>query len=197
MTIPPASRRKCLRSLGVGLRANKDSKPRSMRKPASLVYVCAFMTPPDQSANDVSQHAVMAAGMAPSVFCADADAVGAMRINPASEEAAYRARLTETFFSATRRAPRPHASSRRSIATSPSVWRASLRRRPSAGSAASRATTFTVSDRAIPPAAQDFMIASVDSALGSKTHVQTLWASHSPFLSQPDKLAAALIAATA
>jgi pimeloyl-ACP methyl ester carboxylesterase len=163
----------------------------------ALVYVCAFMTPPGQSANDVSQHAVMAAGMAPSVFCADADAVGAMRINPASEDAAYRARLTETFFG-----DAPGAEAARFIETLHCDEPVGVAREPSPATIGRfgrvpRHYIRCLADRAIPLAAQDFMIASVDSALGSKTHVQTLWASHSPFLSQPDKLAAALIAAIA
>jgi hypothetical protein len=59
-----------------------------------VIYLCAFMALPRKSAGDLSQHAMMAAGMAPSSFWA----VGAMRINPASEDAAYRVRLKEDFF---------------------------------------------------------------------------------------------------
>ncbi|MEX1057330.1 MAG: hypothetical protein WED11_06345 [Natronospirillum sp.] len=38
-------------------------------------------------------------------------------------------------------------------------------------------------------AGQDYMIAAVDAALGSKTAQYTLDSSHSPFFSQPEKLA--------
>lgn len=158
----------------------------------AVVYLCAFMAPPGKSANDVSQHAAMAAGMAPSLFCADADVVGAMRINPGSENAAYRARLKETFFGdvpsadAARFAETLHCDEPVSVALESSP--AMVGRTP-------RHYIRCLADRAIPVAAQDFMIASVDAALGSKTRVQTLESSHSPFLSQPDKLAAALITA--
>jgi predicted acylesterase/phospholipase RssA len=37
-------------------------------------------------------------------------------------------------------------------------------------------------------AGQDFMIAAVDAAMGGKTKIRTLTASHSPFYSQPAKL---------
>jgi hypothetical protein len=48
-------------------------------------------------------------------------------------------------------------------------------------------------DRAIPLTGQDHMIATVDTAIGSKTTTHTLESSHSPFLSQPANLAKILI----
>ena len=49
-------------------------------------------------------------------------------------------------------------------------------------------------DHAVPIAGQDHMIRAVDdSSIGSRTIIHTLDSSHSPFLSQPDKLASILI----
>jgi hypothetical protein len=43
-------------------------------------------------------------------------------------------------------------------------------------------------DRAIPLAGQELMIAAMDEAIGMKTAVHRLEASHSPFLSKPGQL---------
>src|SRR6202008_3621466 len=51
-------------------------------------------------------------------------------------------------------------------------------------------------DRAIPLAGQDFMIAALDAAIGGRTRVHSLTASHSPIYSQP-KLLADLLAGIA
>ena len=48
-------------------------------------------------------------------------------------------------------------------------------------------------DKAITLSMQDEMIAMVDAQIGNQTQVHTLYASHSPFLSMPDKLAEILI----
>lgn len=115
-----------------------------------------------------------------------------MRINPASEDESYGARFKETFFD-----DQQGAEAARFIETlhcDEPVGVASESSPATIGqfSCVSRHYFRCLIDRAIPAAVQDSIIASV-SVLRSKT----LWASHSPFLSQPDKLAAALIAATA
>jgi hypothetical protein len=51
----------------------------------------------------------------------------------------------------------------------------------------------TTQDRAIPLPGQDYMVATVDGAIGGRTTTHTLESSHSPFLSQPAALSKILI----
>ena len=159
---------------------------------AAVVYLTAFLLAPGVPPFAIMTHETMAAAVVPSLFCADPEVVGALRLNPRSDDPAYRARLKDAFYGdvsdnefaaiATTLHPDEPASTamRRSAVTT------------SRFGAIPRHYIRCTEDHAITIAGQDYMIAAADAALGGATTVHTLEASHSPFLSQPDALTALL-----
>lgn len=156
---------------------------------SALVYVAAFLLAPGIPPIHVIQHETMAAALVPSLFGADPAVVGALRLDPRSEDADYRARFKSAFYADVGDAevaaflPSLHCDEPLSTAVRPSAV--------TAGRMGSipRHYVRCAADRAITIEGQDYMIASMDASLGSATVRHTLAASHSPFLSQPDALA--------
>ncbi len=120
--------------------------------------------------------------------------VGAIRIDPRSEDSDYREQLRLAFFgdvSPTDFAlelTHMHCDEPVRPVLTPSVMTAERFGR------VPRHYFRTLEDRAILIAAQDFMISAVDIAMGNLTHAHTLATSHVPYLSQPDAVAEILLA---
>ena len=156
---------------------------------SAAVYLTAFMLPPGMVAGQMIQHELMAEAMVPSLFMADPEQVGALRIDTASPDPAYRARARETFYADLSDAQfetalaHLHPDEPAQVAGVPSnVTRARF------GSVARHYIECT-EDRAITLAGQREMIRLMDEAMGNETTVHRLDAGHSPFHSQPDALA--------
>lgn len=180
---------------GVTISAVAEAVPERL---AAVVYLTAFLVPPGMPGIAMLQHETMSSALVPSLFLADPAQVGALRLDPLSEDKAYRANLKAAFYAdvsddelavAIRTL---HCDEPAGVAVVPS---------PITADRFGRVPRYYVrctDDRAIPLAGQDFMIAAVDAAIGGKTKIRTLSASHSPFYSQPAKLVETLteIAAT-
>lgn len=159
----------------------------------AAVYVTAFMLPPGMPAIAMIQHESMAAALVPGLFMADPTAVGALRINVGSDDAAYVEGLKAAFFGdvdqdefeAFRKTL--HCDEPAQVALVSST----VTRERFGGVA--RTYIHCDADQAITPAGQALMVTMVDEALGNRTHIRRMSASHSPFLSQPAALAEILL----
>lgn len=156
---------------------------------AAAVYVTAFLLPPGMPAIAMIQDPVMAEAVVPSLFMADPQSTGALRIDTLSQDAAYRARLREAFYgdldeaSFERAASQLHCDEPAQVALVPSAITADQ------FGSVPRHYVYCTADRAITIAGQRKMTSMVDGALGSTTTVHTMATSHSPFYSQPAELA--------
>jgi pimeloyl-ACP methyl ester carboxylesterase len=160
---------------------------------AAAIYVTAFLLPPGTPPIAVIQHETMAAALVPSLILADPAAVGALGLDPRSEDEDYRRRLKAAFYGDVE-----EAEAARAILALHCDEPLATTVRPSAvtrgryGSVARHYVRCT-EDRAITPAGQDYMIAHMDEARGGSTAVSTLPCSHSPFLSRPGELTEILV----
>lgn len=159
----------------------------------AAVFLTAFMLPPGMPAIAMIQHESMAAALVPGLFMADPAGVGALRINVASDDAAYVGGLKAAFFGDV--AQEEFEAFRRTLHCDEPAQVALV---PSAvtkerfGSVA-RHYIHCDADQAITPAGQALMVAMVDDAMGNGTSIHRLPASHSPFLSQHRPLAELLL----
>lgn len=155
----------------------------------TVVYVTAFMLPPGMPAIAMIQHETMAAALVPGLFAADPMAVGALRIDTRTEDADYRSRLKAAFYADVDDVEfegfrqHLHCDEPAGVALEPSaVTKERFGNVP-------RHYIRCDADRAITPDGQDFMVAAMKDAMGNATTVHRLSASHSPFLSVPERLA--------
>jgi len=171
---------------GVTISAVAEAVPDSVR---AAVYLTAFMLPPLMPAIAMIQHETMAAALVPPLFCADPGVAGALRINPAAEDAGYVSQLRAAFYGDLSDADFAeiretlHCDEPASVAVTPSPVTAARFGK------VRRHYVRCLADQAIPVAGQDFMIGAVNGALGGETETHTLDASHSPFFSKPADLA--------
>lgn len=174
---------------GLTVSSVAEAAPEKLR---AAVYLCAFMLPPGMPAIAMIQHETMAAAHVPALLRADPAAVGALRLDVASDDPTYREGLRACFYGdveAGRLAPFMrglHCDEPVGVCLEPSPVTADRFGR------VRRVYIRCLHDNAITIVGQDFMIAAVDGALGGRTEVHTLKSSHSPFLSQPRELAATL-----
>lgn len=161
---------------------------------SAAVYLTAFMVPPGMVAGQIIQHELMAEALVPSLFMADPEEVGALRMDVGSSDAAYRARLKDAFYADLTdeqfetALKHLHPDEPAQVAGVPSTISADR-----FGSVPRHYIACT-EDRAITIAGQHEMVRLVDDAIGGKTIVATLSTSHSPFYSQPDALAQMILA---
>lgn len=159
----------------------------------AAVYLTAFLLPPGMPAIAMIQHESMAAALVPGLFMADPMQVGALRINVASDDASYLSGLKAAFFGDVDQAEFEtfrktlHCDEPAQVAVVPSaVTKARF-------GGVARHYVHCDADQAITPAGQALMVALVDEAIGNKTSIHRLSASHSPFLSQPSQVAEILL----
>ncbi|MBN3780379.1 alpha/beta hydrolase [Burkholderia sp. Ac-20345] len=154
----------------------------------AVVYLTAFLLPPGMPPIAMIEHETMVDAMVPSLFLADPVQVGALRLDPFSEDPTYRAMLKAAFYADVADADLVGVAARlhcdEPVATV---------LRPSAVTAGRFGTVKRhyircTEDRAIPIVGQDHMIAAMDRAMGNETIRHTLASSHSPFYSQPAEL---------
>lgn len=160
----------------------------------AAVYLCAYMLPTGMSASTIRQGPSMSDSLVYALQKANPKEIGAMRIDPRSEDSDYCEQLRLAFFGD----------------VSPSDFALGLAQmhcdepfRPYLTPSVITAERFgrvprhyfrTLEDRVILIAAQDLMISAVDSAMGNATHAHTLATNHAPYFSRPDAVVEPLLA---
>lgn len=160
---------------------------------AAVVYVSAFMLPPGMLPIEMIKHDLMAEALVPGLFLADPGEVGALRIDPKSDDPDYRRRMHLAYAGDVNDAAfaaglsHKHPDEPAQVVAHPSpVTRDRYGRLP-------RHYVHCAEDRAVPLAGQREMVRLMDDAMGNATTTHQLAASHSPFHSQPDTLAGILL----
>ncbi|HEY0312210.1 MAG TPA: alpha/beta fold hydrolase [Allosphingosinicella sp.] len=159
---------------------------------AAIVYIAGFMVAHGISLLEMLPHETMASALSVGLFVGDPVAIGATRINPGPADDAYRALLKASFYADVcdtdfeRIVTGLHSDEPNGGALAPSDIT------PERFGSVPRHYIRTTQDRAVPLSGQDHMIATVDPTIGGSTITHTMETSHSPFLSQPDKLATIL-----
>jgi len=162
-------------------------------KLAAAVYLTGFMLPPGMPAGAmIGGDDSMTASLVKTLLMADPQQVGALRLDPRSENAEYRARMKATFYGDLSDdqfeevALWLHPDEPASVAGVPSPIT------PERFGTVPRHYIHCTEDRAIIPDGQRKMVAMVDQAMPNPTHVHELPSSHSPFYSMPGELASML-----
>jgi pimeloyl-ACP methyl ester carboxylesterase len=161
-----------------------------------LVYVCGFMAPSNADAGSYIQSPENAGELIGPLVVADPVAVGAVRLDVRTPDDEYRAGLREALYGDV---PRALADGSICLLTSdlPFGIATGVTELTRDGWGGIPRTYLRCSqDHAILPALQNRFIAEADAAFPeNRTAVVDLDSSHSPFLSQPDRVAAAILAA--
>jgi pimeloyl-ACP methyl ester carboxylesterase len=159
----------------------------------AVVYLAGFMVPNGMPLLAMLQHESLSSALAPGLFVSEPAAIGATRISVGSTDEAYRSLLKASFYGDVSESEFAHAVSQLHCDESNASAMAPSEITPGRFGTVPRHYIRCTQDRAIPLTGQDHMIATVDSAIGSKTTTHTLESSHSPFLSQPGTLSKILI----
>jgi pimeloyl-ACP methyl ester carboxylesterase len=155
----------------------------------AVVYLCAYLIPFGMSVSAIRQHPSMSASLVPTLLKASPTAVGAMRIDPRSEDGDYREQMRLVFAGDMSAADFAQGLAHRHC-DEPA--------RPFITQSVMTAERFgqvprhyfrTLEDRTLPIAAQDLMISAVDSAMAKQTNTHTFATSHALYASQPKVLA--------
>jgi pimeloyl-ACP methyl ester carboxylesterase len=159
-----------------------------------LVYLSAWMTADGTSFSDYMDAPEFSTGLIPSVLLADPAVTGALRMDFRSGDPEYRAHVKATFaadvdddeweaITHLLTPDTPVGPLAEPVTTTPDRWG----RIP-------RTYITCTEDRAVPPAAQRRFVDEADAYTpDNPTDVRTLPTSHSPFVSQPEKLAEILL----
>ncbi|WP_413992481.1 alpha/beta fold hydrolase [Labrys okinawensis] len=156
---------------------------------SAAVYLTALLLPPGMTALTMVQHPTMADSLVPSLFLADPGLVQAMRIDPRSDRPDYALQTKSALYGDLSDADLQVALSH---LHSDEPWGVMLNPAhvtPARFGRVRRHFIRCLNDRAIPIAAQDFMIGAIDEHVYGPTHAHTLATSHSPFYAQPSALA--------
>jgi hypothetical protein len=156
---------------------------------AAVVYVTAFMLPPGVMPIAMIQHETMRDALVPSLLRADPEAVGALRMDPRSDDPDYRAQFRAAFHADAVDDTPTEALQRRHCDEPLAVVRHPSQVTPERFGTVARHYIRCTDDRAIPITGQNFMIAEMDRAMGNGTTTHSLASSHSPFYSRPGELA--------
>lgn len=176
---------------GVVLNRVAEAVPELVRR---LVYISAWMVGAGQSFADYQAMPEMAATEVGSLVLADPAAVGALRIDFGSTDAAYRARVKAVFAADVEQQLWDAAAHLLTPDTPAGVFAEPVEVTADRWGKVARTYVRCGADRALPPAAQDLFIQEADAFTpGNPTRVRKLATSHSPFLSQPEQLARLLL----
>jgi pimeloyl-ACP methyl ester carboxylesterase len=158
---------------------------------SAVVYLSAFLLAPGMVAGEMTGHPTMADSKVP--LSADPSQVGALRLDTASDDPKYLSTLKAAFYGDLTDAQfsvvitHLHPDEPVQVCGVPSNITSDR-----FGTVA-RHYIRCERDQAVTLAAQDFMIDSVDVAMGNSTIVHTMETSHSPFNSDPAGLAKILM----
>ncbi len=170
---------------GLTVTAVAEAIPDRLR---AIVYISAFLQSPGMPAIALLQHESNTGSLVPSLFLADPQVVGACRIDPRSDNAEYRARMRDALCADLSEADFSAAFAGATCDEPVGIMLIPAHITAERFGRVPRHYIRCLEDRAITPAAQDFMIAAVDRALNSHTHTHALASSHFPFYSQPEAL---------
>src|SRR5258708_37888433 len=150
----------------------------------AAVYLCAYMVPPGMPTSAIRQ-GVNSGSLVQAVQKANPKEVGAIRIDPRSEDSDYREQLRLAFFGdvsptefALGLTPMHCVQPVRPVLTPSAMTAERFVRGP-------RHYFPILQDRAILIAPQDFLISTGHIAMGNLTHAPTFAPSYVPYLSQP------------
>ncbi|PRX02937.1 UNVERIFIED_ORG: pimeloyl-ACP methyl ester carboxylesterase [Actinomadura viridilutea] len=157
---------------------------------AHLVYVTAFMPSSGTPAGAYITEPENAGELVSAAVRTDPDVVGALRLDVASPDPAYRAKLREAFYNDIA----PDVADAAMALLSPDgpigIVKGSTDLTPEGWGSVPRTYVMCMRDNAIRPRLQERFITEADAAFpDNPTKVVRLDASHSPFLSQPERLA--------
>ena len=154
----------------------------------AVVYLAAFLLPPGMTLRAMKEHPTMAGSLFPSLLLAEPGLVRAMRIDPRSDRPDYQRQMKSALYDDVSDADfraalsRLHCDEPLGVMVNPTlVTPARFGRVP-------RHFIRCLNDKAMPIAAQDFMIGAIDERAYGPTHTHTLATSHSPFYAQPSTL---------
>jgi len=145
------------------------------------------------TAHTMIEHPTMADSLVPSLFLADPGLVQAMRIDPRSDRPDYVQQTKSALYGDLSDADLQVALTHLHCDETLSVVLNPAHVTPARFGRVHRHFIRCLNDKAIPIAAQDFMIGAIDEHTYGPTHSHTLATSHSPFYAQPSKLADILI----
>ncbi|WP_332751106.1 alpha/beta fold hydrolase [Hydrogenophaga sp.] len=156
---------------------------------ARLVYVTALV--PVRFGNVVAYADLpeFASAQTSTLFYGNPAAIGAIRINPRSPDAAYRERARQTFYNDLSAADFPAFAALLGPDIPAQVALGDARGTPSRWGRVPRTFVRCLQDRSQPLAGQDLLIADADAATpGNRFDVKTLDTGHSPFATRPAEL---------
>jgi pimeloyl-ACP methyl ester carboxylesterase len=156
---------------------------------SAAVYLTALLLPPGMTAHTMIQHPTMADSLVPSLFLADPGLVQAMRIDPRSDRPEYVQQTKSALYGDLSDSVFPVALSHLHCDEPLGVMLNPADVTPVRFGRVRRHFIRCLNDKAIPIAAQDFMIGAIDERGFGPTHTHTLATSHSPFYAQPSALA--------
>jgi pimeloyl-ACP methyl ester carboxylesterase len=156
---------------------------------SAVVYLSAFLLPPGMTAHTMIEHPTMGGSLVPSLFLADPGLVQAMRIDPRSDRPDYVQQTKSALYGDLSDADLQVALSHLHCDEPLGVMLNPAHVTPGRFGRVHRHFIRCFYDKAIPIAAQDFMIGAIDECAYGPTHTHTLATSHSPFYAQPSALA--------
>jgi len=162
-----------------------------LERVSAVVSLTAFLLPPGMTAHIMIEHPIMTDSLVPSLFLADPKLVRAMRIDPQSDPPDYQRRMKFALYSDVSGAEIQVALSQLHCDEPLGVILNPTLATPAGFGRVPRHFIRCLNDKAIPIAAQDFMIRAIDERDGP-TQTHTLATSHSPFCAQPSGLAETL-----
>ena len=154
----------------------------------AVVYLTAFMLPHGMPCGAMIMSEAMAEALVPSLFMADPQVVGALRLDTNSDDPGYIERARQAFYGDLSDADFETALSNLHCDEPAQVLGVPSPITSDQFGTVTRHYIRCTEDRAITLVAQDEMIDMVDQEMGNQTIVHTLDASHSPFYSQPEEL---------
>jgi pimeloyl-ACP methyl ester carboxylesterase len=159
-----------------------------------LFYLSAWMTSDGTSFSDYMDAPEFATGLIPSLLLADPAVAGALRMDFRSGDPEYRARVKATFAADVDDHDWDAVTSLLTPDTPVGPLFEKVTITPDRWGRIPRTYITCTDDRAVPPAAQWRFIHEADQHTpANPTDVRTLPSSHSPFVSQPEKLAEILL----
>nr|WP_285555540.1 alpha/beta fold hydrolase [Streptomyces hygroscopicus] len=157
---------------------------------ARVVYISGYMPASHTPPLAYMERPEAADSLLPELLVGDATSTGALRIDTRSDDEDVLRALRETFYGDV---PEPTADAALALLGSdgPLGLAAQTTRLTADGWGSVPRTYFRCAhDRCVPPALQDLFVAEADRAFPeNRTVVESLMSAHSPFLSQPQRLA--------
>jgi pimeloyl-ACP methyl ester carboxylesterase len=160
-----------------------------------LIYLTAFMPVSSSPITEILMRSTQADSKVPQLFLTDPAEVGALRIDPDSADQAYQNLTKEAFFKDSSEEDFKAIANLLTPDDPAQPFNALVKLTCQKWGEIPRTFIKCTLDQAILPATQSQMIADIDALTpDNPTQVISLISSHTPFFSQPEKLANALIA---